>query len=403
MSPLGFRKLVKMIRRQERGQVIVLAGFSAVMVIGFTALVTDVGIYMRDLRDAQNDADAAALAGARALMLTPPEADTAIQLAEEWATNNGAGGQVVWTGDGHCGTTPDGDPIPWGVSASNGGADPDTICLRIERSTPSVFARVLGIDSFPAKRAAAARAVHANLGAVCPWALKGDPDDTDHTDGTYMGVEMGKIYAVKVGAGSGGMGNFGILRLYAEGCSGGTACYKAVIESACAANGYNVVSHGEVIETSTEPGNVGNPTIDALNTLFGYELEGGGEFASCDVTMTWDEETEMGVPTGHDPRLAGAQTGCGMDAGGAGNGRYMLIPIVDGFPPSGTGPVQILAIANVYVTGWGQWDPDAYDRHGPPGQAKVYIEFVEKAPYKPKDLIGVSDDPLAPLRIILIR
>ena len=58
MSPLGFHKLMKTIRRRERGQVLVLAAFSAVMVLGFTALVTDVGIYMRDMRDAQNDADA---------------------------------------------------------------------------------------------------------------------------------------------------------------------------------------------------------------------------------------------------------------------------------------------------------------------------------------------------------
>ena len=388
--------------RDQRGQVLIMVAGGIVGILGFVALSTDIGIFLHDSRDAQNDADAAALAGAQALMLKPPDEAMAVQLAEEWAANNGAEAQVAWTGDGDCGTAVDGNPIPWGLSDSNEDGDLDTICLGIERSVPSAFARVVGWSSFPVSRRASARTVHAGAGAVCPWALKGDPDAAP-TEETYLGVEIGKIYAVKVGAGAGGTGNFGILRLYPEDCpGGGTACYRGIIESGCAANGYNVVEEGGVIETSTEPGNVGNPTMKALDDYFAYE----SDFSLCDVPMDWDEETETGEPTGYDPQdIGGARVGCGLDAANGGRGRYMAIPIVDDFPPSGTGPVEILAIAAVYLTGWGEWDPDTgtYDRHGPPGQSKVYIEFLDKAPYDPKDLMGQSDNPLAPMRIILIR
>jgi len=393
--------------RRQRGQVLVMVAAGMVGILGFVALSTDVGLYLRDLRDAQNDADAAALAGAQAFMLNPPDSATAVQLADEWATNNGAGGQVVWTGDGNCGTTPSGGPIPWGVSDSNGDGDPDTICLRIERSASAMFARVLGIDSFPVKRRAAARAVHSNRGAVCPWALRTeDPSDTNPSDGTYLGVQMGKIYAVKVGANASEQGNFGILRLYGPGKDD----YKAAIASGCSNNGYNAFTEGDFIVTESEPGNVGNPTMDKLAEYFGYELsDGNGDgqgFGWCDVPMDWDETAMIGAPTGYNPAEQGARAGCGTDAANGRSGRYMLIPIVDKYPPPGSsGTVQILAIANVYVVGWGEWDQakDTYDRKVPGGHAKVYVQFIENAPFKPKDLTGVSDNPLAPLRIMLIR
>jgi hypothetical protein len=415
MRSLPVRRLVMTVLRAQRGQVLILAAFSTVMVLGFTALATDVGLYLRDLRDTQNDADAAALAGAYAFMLKLPADEasaTATQLAEEWATNNGAGGQIVWTGDGNCATTPNGVGIPWGVSDSNQDGDLDTICLEIARSTPSVFARVLGIDSFPAKRRAAARAVHAGHGAVCPWALKStDPGDTDPGDSDgdsyddYLGVQMGKIYAIKVSESD--WGNFGLLSLFGTGAND----YKDGVAAGCASNGYNAVSEGETIETETKTGKIGNPTVQALETYLGYELTDGindGEgFGWCDVPMNWDDVAQIGTPSGYDPNApGGARQGCGTDALNGRSGRYMLIPIVDQFPPHGTSAnITILAIANVYVTGWGQWDPakGEYNRHGAPGHAELYAEFIEEAPFKPKDLVGVSDNPLAPLRIMLIR
>jgi hypothetical protein len=399
-------RFLRRLMRGEHGQTIVWAAFSMIAMLGFTALATDGGLYIRDLRDAQNDADAAALAGAEILMIKPASEAVAIETAEDWAAHNGAEGQVVWSGDGSCGRDANDNSIPWGVSDANGDGDPDTVCLAIERSVPAAFARVLGITSFPTARRAAARVVHAGRGAVCPWALKSDdPSDTDPGDGTFMGVEIGKIYTVKVGAGESGWGNFGILRLYGPGKDD----YKTAVAAGCANNGYNAFSENDIIMTETETGNVGNPSMQMLEAYFGYELydgvNDGQGFDWCDVPMNWDAVTEIGTPSGYDPNVDGARQGCGTDALNGRSGRYMLIPIVDDFPPPGTSqPVEILAIANVYVTGWGEWDPATGTyKNAPGGHANIYVEFVEEAPFKPKDLVGVSDNPLAPLRVMLIR
>ena len=221
-----------------------------------------------------------------------------------------------------------------------------------------------------------------------------------------MGVQIGDIYAVKVGAGESGWGNFGILRLYGPGKDD----YKAAVASGCDNNGYNAVLEGDTILTESEPGNVGNPTMDMLDEYLGYELtdgiNDGEEFEWCDVPMDWDAVAETGVPTGYNPAVDGARAGCGTDAANGRSGRYMLIPVVDDFPPHGSSaPVEILAIADVYVVGWGEWDASkgTYDRKVAGGHANVYVQFIEEAPFKPKDLTGVSDNPLAPLRIMLIR
>lgn len=52
------------IRRDERGQVLVMAALSLTVVIGFAALATDVGVMLRQRRVAQTVADAAAIAAA---------------------------------------------------------------------------------------------------------------------------------------------------------------------------------------------------------------------------------------------------------------------------------------------------------------------------------------------------
>jgi hypothetical protein len=392
--------------------------------LGFVALSTDVGIYLRDLRHAQNQADAAALAGAQAFMLEPPSEATAKQLAQSWATNNNASGQIAWTGDGNCGTTPSGTPIPWGVSDSNGDGAPDTICLAIKRSSPSAFARVVGISSFPVERHAAARAVHAAGGPVCPWSLNPpDHSDLDASDGTYMGVEIGKIYIVKESAQGSQQGNFDILALYQTG-----ADYKEALGLGCDKTVSAVVLAGETVQVKTDPGNIGanttkclgnpknpgQPCTSQLNGYFTYELSDGihddQKLGWCDVPMNWNAGTQVGTPTGYNPATQGAGAGCGRDAANHRNGRYMLVPIVcDPSGPNGCGipngssPTQILGIAAIYVTGWGTWDTSKqeYDRSG--GQANVYVQFLGQAPFNPRDLVGQSNNPLAPLRIMLIR
>ena len=48
-------------RRRERGQMLVLFMLALVVLLGFTAMAIDVGLFLHQRRDLQNDSDAAAL------------------------------------------------------------------------------------------------------------------------------------------------------------------------------------------------------------------------------------------------------------------------------------------------------------------------------------------------------
>jgi len=78
--------------RTDRGQAVVLAAFMLFAFGLFSAISVDAGIYMVDRRDAQNDADKAALAGALELTLNPATAGSDSAAAEasalEWALKN---------------------------------------------------------------------------------------------------------------------------------------------------------------------------------------------------------------------------------------------------------------------------------------------------------------------------
>src|SRR3970282_1738548 len=54
-------------RRGERGQTLVLAVLAMAVLLGFTAMAIDVGLAFQERRNAQNGADAAALAAAQDL------------------------------------------------------------------------------------------------------------------------------------------------------------------------------------------------------------------------------------------------------------------------------------------------------------------------------------------------
>jgi Flp pilus assembly protein TadG len=392
--------------RRQRGQILVMVAAGMVVFLGFVALSTDVGMYVRNLRHAQNDADAAALAGAQELMTNPP--GNAQAKCEEWVTLNAPGSNVTCT-----------------VGDYDADGNPD-VTAEVQRSQSTAFARVLGINSLPVDRKATAEVVHAAGGPVCPWALGPDPSqlsDLDASDGTYLGIEIGKIYVVKESSGGGQQGNFGVLKLYQTG-----ADYKEALGLGCGKQVSKAVLEGTTVTADTDPGNIGanttkclgnpknpgQPCTSELNGYFNYELSDlihdDQKFDWCDVPMNWNATTGIGTPTGYDPATQGARAGCGRDAANGGNGRYLLVPIVcdptlpNGLcVPNGSSPTEILGIAAVYVTGWGTWDAakQVYDRSG--GQAAVYVQFLDQAPFNPRDLVGESNNPLAPLRIMLIR
>ena len=109
-------------RNSERGQSMVLAVVFMVVLLGFAALVIDVGSWYRAHRSAQATADASALAGAQGL----PDTSAASQLAQQYATKNADGG---------------GSPQ---ITFSRQGYETDTIQVQVSRPRPGFFAKLFG-------------------------------------------------------------------------------------------------------------------------------------------------------------------------------------------------------------------------------------------------------------------
>jgi len=115
----------KMRKNNERGQSMVLTVVFMVVLLGFAALVVDVGSWYRAHRSAQATADASALAGAAVL----PDTAAATALATQYANKNG----------GSAG--PSGTPQ---ITITQQGYEMDTIKVKVTRPSPGFFARVFG-------------------------------------------------------------------------------------------------------------------------------------------------------------------------------------------------------------------------------------------------------------------
>jgi putative Flp pilus-assembly TadE/G-like protein/VWA domain-containing protein len=136
--------------RSERGQVLVLtiAGMFAAL-LGVAALVIDVGLAYDGHRKLQAAVDAAALAGAQAL----PNDATAKALAADFGPQGQNATATV---------TVDETKITTRCRAAAPGCSPaNTISVEATGKTPTIFARILGIDSIT---------VHAKATACSPCA-----------------------------------------------------------------------------------------------------------------------------------------------------------------------------------------------------------------------------------------
>jgi Flp pilus assembly protein TadG len=124
------------LRRDERGQAMVLTVFFAMALLGMAALVLDVGAWFRAHRNLQATADAAALAGAQAL---PTDTGQANALASQYANKNQAnlaGMSVDFSSD---------------ISSN------DTIKVHVQKPAEGFFSKIFGIDSVDEGASATAR------------------------------------------------------------------------------------------------------------------------------------------------------------------------------------------------------------------------------------------------------
>lgn len=212
-------------RKREKGFVMVIVAAGLVALLGFAALVTDLGLLYWVRASLQNAADAAVLAGIRYL---PDQTAQAEAAARDFAAQNGAASPTTAVT----------------VEVLNQGS---LLRVTTSRVVNLLFGRALGHTQAGVGAKAAARigAVREVEGAM--------PFGVEKQDFVY-----GETYLLKGSPGTeepGYHGNFGGLAL-----GGNGACnYRANIE-----NGYSgTMRVGDVVET--EPGNMSGPTNDGVS------------------------------------------------------------------------------------------------------------------------------------------
>jgi Flp pilus assembly protein TadG len=233
------------VKRNERGQSLVITVVVLVSLLGMAALVLDVGSWYRAKRNLQGTADAAALAGAQAL---PDAPGSATGLANQYATTNAP------------------DLATKDVSISSNITPNDRISVHVTRPSPGFFAKVLGIDSVQVGATAAAQSEGmAQARYVAPITVKnthpmlGGPGCPCYGPENETTLPLGK---------TGAPGAFDLISL--NGDPTGTVGASTLAD--WIANGYgDYLGLGDYFSDSG--GKWNNSTIqDALTARFGTEL-----------------------------------------------------------------------------------------------------------------------------------
>jgi len=173
-------------RRTDEGQTLVLVALGMVALLGFVGLAFDLGNLRLQKRQLQLITDAAALAGAQELTYCTSSACSAMTTAAQNAlTENGVTGNTLVTqcssGTGSFTLTLNNPPCALGTSNPHNG-DRRYVEVVVQRSFPTYFARVFGINS----QTISARA-EATLpgGSSCVFALD--------TSGTAINLAFGNF------------------------------------------------------------------------------------------------------------------------------------------------------------------------------------------------------------------
>jgi hypothetical protein len=156
--------------RTQRGAVLIHVAFALMGLMAFSALAVDYGVLWASRRQAQNSADAAALAGAVSMALHPLEFERARESAAAVGVAN-----TVW------GQAPDILPasdvtFPFCLPAQ----DTPNLCVRVNvfrnqaraNALPTFFARLVGVDEQGVRATATAQVARGNVVRCAkPWAI----------------------------------------------------------------------------------------------------------------------------------------------------------------------------------------------------------------------------------------
>ena len=350
--------------RCERGQMMVLFVLALGVLLGFTAMSVDVGLFLHQRRDLQNDSDAAALAGAAYL----PDANTAVQKAQEWVAKN----------------FDDGDEVVKSIQVSTYRAPNDRITVDVEQEVSFVFGRALGLTSDTMGASATAGRVPVTSSCVAPWAIQGVVNDA----GADYGLDPEAPYVFQLSSGDwASPGNYGALGVYGS----GTTDYRFAIEGNCGEviacdSDSPYVAEGDTLACSSITGALGTNTDTALTTRYPATT-----WATCDVQTDAD---------GYSEATAKAALPACRD-------RALPMAIINAFPPQGSSAnVEIWGLATFYVAGWDRWPPRGNgDNDGDPNGGMVwgYLVPASSVPAWSVQWGWDSANPFAPLVIALVK
>lgn len=243
-------KLFARLIRAQSGSVAVITAMSMVALLGFSALVLDLGASYHEASGLQNALDSAALAALRELPADNlSSADWAAAKIE--AMHLAAANNIALTSD-------DIEPVYENDLATN-----HIIGIKVQTSVEVDynFAKVLGIDAGTVTRTAAAglTPVGAVTGAI-PLSITASSLDTAIASGTVTGLTIKcSSNADDIGIDCTGVnGWFGPLRF-----AGSGAC----VYSDLIAHGYSgMLQVGQVL--NIESGNMSGPTLDGFRTRY---------------------------------------------------------------------------------------------------------------------------------------
>ncbi len=351
-------------QRRERGQTLVLFVLALGVLLGFTAMSVDVGLFLHQRRDLQNDADAAALAGAAFL----PDADLATQNAQEWAVKN----------------FDDGDEVVESIVVSSYREPNDRITVEVEQEVSFVFGSALGLTSDTMGASATAGRVPVTASCISPWAIQGVVNDAS----VDYGLDAEGLYVFHLSSGDWNTpGNFGALAIYGSGVSN----YRDAIEGNCGEvvacdSDSSYVEEGQTLACDSETGALGQNTDAALTVRYPPST-----WATCDV------QTDDG---GYADAVAKVQLPECKD-------RAVPMAIINAFPPQGSSAsIEIWGLANFYIAGWDRWPPrgDGGEFGNPEdGMVWGYLVPATSQPAWAVQWGWDSANPFAPLVVVLVK
>jgi hypothetical protein len=314
--------------RGQRGQVLVMGVGVLMMSLGVIMISVDVAWWMRDKRDAQNDADAIALAAVQEIG-DPDQRPLAVAAGLDWADFNGVDASELGT--------PDCDPSLGEELESNfcfidqnsDGTD-DMVRVKISRPSNSFIADAFGVGSPTLNPQAAAATVYVSGACVMPWGIVGEDNHREHL--FHLDDETLYVFQNKEDFVEGSSGNFGAISIYGEGAS----VYGDAIEGNCEPSNNSCTDDPMVFvdetlfDCSSEPGTKGAVTDKHLDVRFGATTPSPG---ACDAD-TYDEA----LARVKDPNC---------------QDRLVPVAVIATFPPSGSSAdIDIYGIVNFYLAGW---------------------------------------------------